>query len=43
MVRGLSPSLKDTKVGASATAAGREFQVGIDLGKKLNLNVSDEV
>jgi hypothetical protein len=32
-----SSRLKDTKQGASATAAGREFQAGMVLGKKLNL------
>jgi hypothetical protein len=29
--------LKDTKSGASATGAGKEFQVIIVAGKKLNL------
>ena len=29
--------MKDAKLGASATEAGREFQVGMVRGKKLNL------
>ena len=37
-----SPSLKDTKEGASAEAARREFHKGIVRGKKLNLKQSVE-
>ena len=37
-----SPSLKDTKEGASAVTAGREFNKGIVQGKKLNLKQSVE-
>ena len=37
-----SPSLKDTKEGASATVAGREFHKGTVRGKKLNLKNSVE-
>ena len=37
-----SPSLKDTKEGASAVIAGREFHKGIVRGKKLNLKQSVE-
>ena len=36
------PSLKDTKAGASAVTAGREFHKGIVRGKKLNLKQSVE-
>ena len=35
-----NPSLKDTKKGASAITAGREFHKGTVRGKKLNLNES---
>ena len=35
--------MKDTKEGASATAAGREFHKWIFRGKKLNLKESVEV
>ena len=35
-----SPSLKDTKEGASATVAGREFHKGTVRGKKLDLKHS---
>ena len=34
---GHSPFLKDTKEGASATDAGREFQTGMVRRKKLDL------
>ena len=37
-----SPSLKDTKEGASAVTAGREFHKGTVRGKKLNLKQSVE-
>ena len=37
-----SPSLKDTKEGASAIAAGREFHKGTVRGKKLDLKHSVE-
>ena len=37
-----SPSLKDTKEGASATVAGREFHKGTVRGKKLDLKHSVE-
>ena len=38
-----SSRLKDTKQGASAKAAGREFYSGMVQGKKLFLKVSEEV
>ena len=37
LVRVESPCLKDTKSGASATVAGKEFQTGMVRRKKLNL------
>ena len=37
-----SPSFKDTKEGASAVTAGREFHKGYVRGKKLNLKQSVE-
>ena len=37
-----SPSLKDTKEGASATVAGGEFHKGTVRGKKLDLKHSVE-
>ena len=40
---GASSFMKDASEGASATEAGKDFHRGTVLGKKLNLNESEEV